>query len=393
MSTALGRYEVIGTLAKGALTDLLVGRASGLEGFRSHVAIKALREEHTSDPECLQMFITEARLAGALHHHNIVQVVDIGDDPTHPFFAMEYVHGVDLRKLLNHLTKRNEQVPLQHVVSIVAAAAAALHHAHEQRGTDGEPLHIVHRQVTPSNVLVGYDGSVKLVDFGIAKAKIQRISTGIGVLRGIAAYMAPEQCAGRDVDRRSDVFALGTVLYELATVRRLYKGANEFLTMSAIVNTDVPRPTQYRRDVPKQLEAIMLKALQRDPAKRYQSAAEMGADLDKVARIVGVGASTSALASYMRLQFGDQKEPWLSNTWPEANAYDVDFDGAASGLAPPPTDSVETFAIPAALQATPSSRWASSRRWRMNAAGSIPTDNSTNWPTTTGTCRYALSPS
>jgi serine/threonine-protein kinase len=352
----LGRYDVIRTLATGALTDLLLGRASGKEGFERHVAIKRLREEHAKDPAVLEMFVNEARLAAALHHHSIVQVLDIDDGGGEPFFAMEYVHGVDLRKLLGLLAKRNEQLPIPHVVSIVASIAAALHHAHEQRGPDGSPLGLVHRQVTPGNILVGFDGNVKIVDFGMAKAAIKRSETGAGILKGSAPYMAPEQCAGQRVDRRTDIFALGIVLYELSTVRRLFKGASEFLTMSAVVNAEVPRPSQYRRDVPSDLEVLMLKALARDPLARYQTAGAMAEALDKVARAVGVGASTTQLANYMKLQFGDQKEPWLrpqAELDPEITA--VDFDGAASGLAPPPTEAVKNFAIPRSIEATKSS--------------------------------------
>ncbi len=346
----LGRYDVIRTLASGALTDLLLGRASGMEGFQRHVAIKRLRDEHAADPAVLEMFVNEARLGAALHHHNIVQVLDIGESGE-PFFAMEYVHGVDLRKLLGLLSKRGEQLPFQHVLSIVASAAAALHHAHEQKGPDGKPLGIVHRQVTPGNILVGFDGNVKIVDFGMAKAAIKRSETGIGVLRGSAPYMAPEQCAGQRVDRRSDVFALGIVLYELSTVRRLFKGANEFLTMSAVVTAEVPRPSQYRRDVPPELEVIMLKALARDPLARYQTAGDMAEALDKVARSVGVGASTSQLASYMKLQFGDVREPWLETVEHESETTDVDFDGLASGLAPPPKEAVKSNALPKPIEA------------------------------------------
>lgn len=356
MGTRLGRYDILRTLARGALTDLLLGRATGPEGFARHVAIKRLREEHAQDPAVLEMFVNEARLAAALHHHNIVQVVDLGDGGGEPFFAMEYVHGVDLRTLLAHLGKRNEQLPIQHVVSIIAAAAAALHHAHDQRGPDGKPLGIVHRQVTPGNILVGFDGNVKIVDFGIAKAAIKRSETGAGVLRGIAPYMAPEQCAGQRVDRRSDVFALGIVLFELATVRRLFKGGNEFLTMSAVVNADVPRPSQYRRDVPAELEVIMLKALARDSLARFQTAGDMAEALDRIARVVGVGASTTQLANYLKLQLGERKEPWLAGgVEADPEITEVDFDGAASGLAPPPAEAVKNFVIPRSIDATKTS--------------------------------------
>jgi len=353
----LGRYEIVRQLAKGALTDLLIGRSDGMEGFQRYVAIKRLHAQFAKDPKCVEAFVNEARLAARLHHHNIVQVHDIGQDGGQPYFAMEYVHGVDLRTLLARLAKRNEQLPLQHVVQIIASAAAALHHAHEQRGADGKPLGIVHRDVTPANIIVGYDGNVKVVDFGIATAAIRRIKTDQGVLRGSVPYMAPEQCAGQAVDRRSDIFALGIVLYELATVRRLFKGSTEFLTMSAIIAATVPKPSQYRQDIPPELEAIMMKALAREPSQRYQTAGDMALALDKVATVVGVGASTTALANYMRLQFGEQKEPWLmsGNVEEDNEPTVVDFDGGASGLAPPPSEAVQKTAIPRAVAATKSS--------------------------------------
>jgi serine/threonine-protein kinase len=351
----LGRYDVLKPLIKSELTDLLLARADGIEGFQRHVAIKRLHAVHARDKACFEAFVNEARLAAALHHHNIVQVLDIGEQGGQPYFAMEYVHGVDLRGLLNKLSKRSEQLPLQHVVSIIAAAAAALHHAHEQRGPNGKSLGIVHRDVTPGNILVGFDGNVKVVDFGIAKAAIKRMKTDHGVLKGRVPYMAPEQCAGKSVDRRSDVFALGVVAYELATVRRLFKGASEFLTMSAIVNGDIPKPSQYRRDIPPALEAIMMKALARDPRDRFATAGEMAVALDRVAIEVGVGASTTALANYMRLQFGEVKEPWLLSRVDfevESETTEVDFDGGASGLAPPPPESVKNNAIPRRIQVT-----------------------------------------
>ena len=363
-STRLGRYEIVRTLALGALTDLLLGRTRGLEGFQRHVAIKQLRPEFAIDPKCYEAFVNEARLAAVLHHHNIVQVHDIDQEGGQPYFAMEYVHGIDLRTLLTRLAKRNEQLPLQHVVAIVASAAAALHHAHEQHGPDGQPLNIVHCDVTPANILIGFDGNVKVVDFGIAKAAIMR-ATDPGVPKGQVPYMSPEMCAGKPVDRRSDVFSLGIVLYELSTVRRLFKGQTDFHTMSAICNAEVPRPSQYRRDIPPQLEQIMLKALARDPARRYQSAGDMSLELDKIASSVGVGATTTALASYMRLQFGDQKEPWLQHEEPpddeDNEPTQVDFDGPASGLAPPPTESIQKLAIPKVIDASKGSPIAQAR--------------------------------
>jgi serine/threonine protein kinase len=292
------------------MADLSVARARGIEGFERHVVIKHLRPEQSEDEAFVKMFVTEARLAGALHHHNIVQVHDIGQEDGRHFFAMEYVHGEDLRRLLSQLKKCGQRPPLEHVITIISAVAAALHHAHEQKGPDRRPLGIVHRDVTPGNILVAYDGNVKVVDFGIAKAALGTPGdTQVGMLKGKVPYMAPEQCTGKPVDRRSDVFALGIVLYELATVPRLFQGGNEFYTMSAVISGDIPPPSKHRPDLPKALEDIMLKALARKPSDRYQSADELRAALEGFAEQARLRTSASALASYMKQLFGERPEP------------------------------------------------------------------------------------
>src|SRR5262245_40503864 len=226
------------------MAEVLIARATGIENFERHVVIKRIRSEQARDAKFVGMFLDEARLAACLHHANIVQVHDIGQEGGEYFFTMEYVHGEDLRRLLTHLAANKVKTPFEHVITIITAVASALHYAHELRGNDRKPLGIVHRDVSPANILVAYDGSVKVVDFGIAKAA-RNAQTRSGTLKGKVAYMAPEQCNGQPVDRRSDVFALGIVLYELVTVRRLFKGDTDFLTMSAIVGGKVPKPSQH----------------------------------------------------------------------------------------------------------------------------------------------------
>ncbi len=164
----LGNYELLAEVARGSTTDLILARTRGMAGFERHVVIKRVRDERVDDAQFVEAFLTEARLAGTLHHHNIVQVLDIAQEGGVPFFAMEYVHGEDLRALLAHVHKAGTWIPIQHVLTIGLAIAAALHHAHEQRSSDGKPLGIVHRDVTPSNIIVGYDGNINVVDFGIA---------------------------------------------------------------------------------------------------------------------------------------------------------------------------------------------------------------------------------
>src|SRR5262245_7885986 len=221
------------------MAEVLLARATGKQGFERHVVIKRIRSDHARDRKFVKMFLEEARLAASLHHQNIVQVHDVGEVDGEYFFAMEYIHGEDLRRILMAASDRQRLVPIEQVVTVISAAAAGLHHAHEQVGPDRMPLGIVHRDVSPANILIGYDGSVKVTDFGIAKAALRSSETRSGVLRGKVSYMSPEQCMGQQADRRSDVYALGIVLYELATVRRLYKAENEFLTMTAIVHGDV----------------------------------------------------------------------------------------------------------------------------------------------------------
>jgi serine/threonine-protein kinase len=258
------------------------------------------------------MFLDEARLAATLHHQNVVQVYDIGEDSGEYFFAMEYLHGEDLRKLLGAAAKQKQNIPLAHVVAIVSAAAAGLHYAHERRASDKKKLEIVHRDVTPSNIIIGYDGSVKLLDFGIAKATMSSSDTRTGTLKGKTSYMSPEQCKGEaTIDRRSDIYSLGVVLYELATTTRLFKGDSDYFIMDAIVNGKVPLPRVRRPDLPNELSSIIMRALAVDPNRRFQTADQMRQALDQFAADANLSASTSPIASYMKKMFGEKPEPWL----------------------------------------------------------------------------------
>ena len=359
----LGRYQIIKHLASGGMAQVLLARASGIEGFTRHVVIKQIHVERARDENVVKMFLDEARLAASLHHANIVQVHDIGQEKGEYFIAMEYVHGEDLRALLHKLSSTQQQLPIEHVITIVSSAAAALHYAHEQRGPDRAPLGLVHRDVSPANILVGYDGNVKVVDFGIAKAAHRSTETHSGTLKGKISYMAPEQCMGLEVDRRSDVFALGIVLYELYTVRRLFKASSDFLTMTQIASGQIPTPRLHRQEIPVELEQIILKALARHPTDRYQSAEEMRVALDRFAAKAGLRTSTTALADYMIEQFGRRPEPWTvdddDDDEAEIAVLDVDFDGAPSQ----PTEALDESSLPPGIPTpVPGSLLAKARR-------------------------------
>ncbi|MEO6777148.1 MAG: serine/threonine-protein kinase, partial [Kofleriaceae bacterium] len=338
----LGRYEILQRLARGSIADVLLARASGLEGFSRHVVIKQIRPEHASDTRFVTAFLDEARIGASLHHQNIVQVFDIDQVGGSPYFAMEYVHGEDVRRVLAKVCSRGELVPIEIVVAIGAAAAAGLHYAHDHHGPDRKPLHLVHRDVSPSNILIGYDGSVKLVDFGLAKPALRGAKTRTGALCK-APYMSPELALGKSVDRRSDLFVLGTVLYELATARRLFKGDNDYLTMAMIVEGDVPPPSSLRPDLPAGLDQIIMRALAKDPGARYQTADDLRSALESFAVEHELRTSARAVADYLARVFGARPEPWHVPGGQAETSDEVDFDASTHGLVPTPSDGVKSI--------------------------------------------------
>ncbi len=299
-------------LAAGGMARIYIGRTTGIGSFERHVVLKLITPERANDHTAVQMFLDEARLAASLNHQNVGQVFEVGEDSGIHYLAMEYVHGQDLRALLAKAGSQGTRVPLELALTVVTGAAAGLNHAHERRGPDGVPLGIVHRDVSPSNIMIGYDGSVKLLDFGIAKATARSVETQSGIIKGKFAYMAPEQCRGRDVDRRSDVFSLGIILYEISTQHRCFRADSDFDTMHRIVTGDVVRPTRLVQGYPQALEAIVMKALAVDANQRYQSAGLLLEAIESFAVSSRMSLSTMSLGRFMRDMFGDQQEPWLT---------------------------------------------------------------------------------
>ncbi|HEX3483318.1 MAG TPA: protein kinase [Kofleriaceae bacterium] len=333
MQSRLGRYVVLKHLASGGMADVLLGRTEGIEGFERHVVLKRIKPEHAKDSRFIRMFLDEARVAANLHHQHIVQVHDIGETAGEYFIAMEYLHGEDVRTILSTASKMRQHVPLGCAMAMVSAAAAGLHYAHERRGPDKRPLGIVHRDISPSNILVGYDGSIKVVDFGIAKASARQ-ETRSSSLKGKISYMSPEQCKGAEVDRRSDVYSLGVVLYELATTTRLFKGESDYLVMDQIVNGRVTLPQVRRPELPNELSAIIMRAIAPDPERRYFTADELRVALDQFAAKASLTTSTSAIATYMRKVFGEKPEPWLELEGQDFDSFDEIGEPPATESAP-----------------------------------------------------------
>ncbi len=293
------------------MARIYIARTTGIGSFERHVVLKLITPERANDHTAVQMFLDEARLAASLNHQNVAQVFEVGEDGGIHYLAMEYVHGQDLRALLAKAGSQGTRVPLELALTAVAGAAAGLNHAHERRDSNGVPLGIVHRDVSPSNIMIGLDGSVKLLDFGIAKATSRSVETVSGIIKGKFAYMAPEQCRGRDVDPRSDVFSLGIILYEITTQHRCFRADSDFDTMHRIVTGDVVRPTRLVQGYPQALEAIVMKALAIDANQRYQSAGLLLEAIEAFAMSARMSLSTMALGRFMREMFGETQEPWL----------------------------------------------------------------------------------
>ncbi len=307
------RYELLIRLAVGGMAEIHLARTRGISGFEKYAVVKQLLPHPCSDDELVRLFLDEARLAAQLDHQNIGQVYDIGRIDGRYFFAMEYLHGKDAREILACVAKRGERLPLEHALTIVTNVAAALRYAHAKEGADGQPLRIVHRDVSPANIIVTYEGAVKLVDFGIARASTRSAKTQTGTVRGKINYMSPEQCLGKLVDSRSDIFALGVVLYELSTTTRLFHakdGDVDYLIMDRIVKGEIAPPSEVVEGFPGDLEAIIMRALSREPGDRYACAEDMLMAIEGLAAKRGVPLSTTLLADYLAQLFGREPEPW-----------------------------------------------------------------------------------
>jgi eukaryotic-like serine/threonine-protein kinase len=337
-----GKYEIITHLASGGMADIFLCRARGIQGFEKLAIIKRVRQDRAFDKKMVDLFLDEARLAASLQHPNIVQVFEFGIVDGSYFLAMQYVHGEDVHALVKRMREAGERLPLPEVLAIVVGVCQGLHYAHECEGLNGRPLGIVHRDISPSNVLISYDGAVLITDFGIAKATSRSSETTTGTVRGKLAYMSPEQCRGLPLDRRSDIFAIGTLLHELSTGKPLFGALSDFDIMKAIVENPVRAPSAQVPGYPSELDRIVLKALARDPAHRYESARELQLDIERFAVEHKMPISSARLAGFMQERFADRIAGWRQR---------VALDGAArASMARPPSAEVEI--VPAGTTTT-----------------------------------------
>jgi serine/threonine protein kinase len=334
-----GKYEIITHLASGGMADIFLCRARGIQGFEKLAIIKRVRQDRALDKKMVDLFLDEARLAASLQHPNIVQVFEFGIVEGSYFLAMEYVHGEDVHSLLMRMRETEAAIALPEVLAIVVGVCQGLQYAHECLGLNGRPLGIVHRDISPSNVLISYDGAVMITDFGIAMATSRSTETTTGTVRGKLAYMSPEQCRGMPLDRRSDIFAIGTLLHELSTGKALFKGTSDFELMKAIVEDPLRPPSAEVAAYPGELDRIVLKALARDPADRYATARELQLDLERFAVEHKLPISSARLSGFMQQQFADRIARWRERV-------SLDYAARAS-TARPPSAEVEIIAAEA----------------------------------------------
>lgn len=303
-----GKYRLIAHLATGGMAEIFVATQSSLAGFQKLIVIKRILPNLSREKRFVEMFLDEARIAATLNHPNVVQIFDLGCIAGQYFIAMEYLPGESLSAVIRACRKRRIRLPHGLAAGMILQAAEGLHHAHTMNGPDGKPLNIVHRDVSPQNIFILYDGLAKVVDFGIAKAALRNTKTRTGTLKGKYAYMSPEQITGRELDARSDVFALGVVLWECLTLRKLYNQENDLELLQAVTGQDAPAPRSLVEDVPEPLNEITLKALARDREQRYQSAGEFSAALRGFLKSSAEEWDHVAIGGFMQELFSERRE-------------------------------------------------------------------------------------
>ena len=351
-SISATKLQIIRRLGQGGMAEVVLAKQVGVKGFEKFVVMKKILPQFAENAEFVDMLFAEARANARLTHPNVVQTFDVGMNDGVAYILMEYVRGPDLKKLLNEMRRKGLALPLEHSLRIVAETAAGLHYAHSYVDPAGVPHPVVHRDVSPHNVLISLDGAIKLSDFGIAKVQGEE-NTQAGVLKGKISYISPEAAAGRALDARNDVFALGVVLFELLTGTLPFKRDHDAATLNAIVREPAPVPSQLKPNIPQDVSDLILRALVKDPARRTPSAAAMREELEAVMAHHRLNSSPAAVAQFFKATLGDRlaefgptssptgstgSHPSISGTG-SGNATRVPTGGTGEMVAPPITGS------------------------------------------------------
>jgi serine/threonine-protein kinase len=355
-------YDVIGQFASGGMAEVILAWQTSAGGFRRKVVLKRIHRHLLADENFVEMFLHEGRVAAGLAHRNIAHVYDVvkTSEGEH-VIVMEYIRGASLQALLKALRQRGARMPIAFAVGVALEVCEAIDYAFNASGPDGEPMRVVHRDISPSNVLVSLDGQVKLLDFGIAKTTSPVALTKAGSVKGKYGYMAPEQLRGELVDCRTDLFSLGAVLYEMTTGRRPFRGRNEAEQVAALLMDEIPRPSEVDPDFPPELERIVMKALTRDRLQRYQSPRELSDDLERCADANDWTMKSVSMGAFVKSVVGELAEPTATTVRSLSPAVPSSGSGSgplASGTRPasegaPPEADIPIDLEPAAAEARP----------------------------------------
>jgi len=328
-----GRYQLLRKLATGGMGEIFLARRAGTGGFEKLLVVKRILPHLSEEEEFIQMFFDEARIAAALNHPNVAQLFDLGEVDGAHYIAMEYVAGESVRAVTARCNGRGEPLPMGLACRIFADAACGLDFAHSARSASGAPLQLIHRDVSSQNILVAFNGAVKLIDFGVAKAAGKLTHTATGAVKGKYAYMSPEQAKGDPLDGRSDLFGLATVFWEALTGERLWKRDTEMNTMKAVVKEPAPAPSSVNPDVPPGLDAVVLKGLEKRRSDRFASCGDFQAALEDFVISERLPATTRHLSLWMGRTFAEElaaatAAPPVSPSTPAARRKAVASEGS-----------------------------------------------------------------
>ena len=338
-----GKYQLLKKLATGGMAEVWLARQTGIEGFAKNLVVKRILPHLAEDREFVEMFRNEALIAARFNHPNIAQVYEFGEANGNYYIAMEYIHGEDLGRVMRKAWEQNQWVARPLAIRIVAAACEGLYYAHSRTDESGRPLRVVHRDISPQNILISFDGSVKLVDFGIAKAADQASLTRSGAIKGKFAYMAPEQASGKPLDCRADVFSIGLVLYELLTGVRPLKRDSELATLQAALECAIPPPSEVA-DVPAELDSVVMQALAKTIDSRYRDARQFQLALEEFLVTQRWVASSVQVSELMETLFSDRLDEERRTGTPEASKVAADEPATPVELPPHAQQDDEPFA-------------------------------------------------
>lgn len=317
-----GKYQLLDKIAVGGMAELYRAKLTGAEGFEKLIAIKKILPNLSEEANLITSFIDEAKLAALLHHENIVQIYDFGSMDDDYFIAMEFLFGKDLRTIRQTAKKREMPLGMENILYVVSRICAGLDYSHNLKDLQGQPLNIIHRDINPQNILVTYEGQVKIIDYGIAKAASQNSKTRENLIKGKLAYMSPEQASGQNIDHRSDIFSTGIILYELLATRRMFEGETMHV-LSLVREAQYDPPEEVIPDLPAKLNEILRRALAKDPAERYQSAGEMLADVEEFAFEFSLRPKARSFASYMKALFEEELAEEELALWAKSKIYEA----------------------------------------------------------------------